>query len=86
MGLGIVEETAGATRPRGARSLAVAVYVTKKLPLDQLDPDDVVPPVLEIVSGRPDAQAAGGARDKLPTARSTRTPRTAAQRVGSAGR
>jgi len=48
VGLGIVDEEEGATRrPRG-KSLAVAVYVKKRLPLDQLAPEDVVPPVLKI--------------------------------------
>ncbi len=48
VGLGIVEEQEDATRQRGAKSLAVAVYVKKKLPLKQLAPEDVVPPVLTI--------------------------------------
>jgi len=48
VGLGIVEEKDSPVRQRGAKRLAVAVYVRKKVPLEQLRPEDVVPPVLEI--------------------------------------
>jgi len=46
VGLGIVPE--GDTG-RAARSLAVAVYVTKKLPRDELRPEDIIPSNLEVL-------------------------------------
>ena len=51
VGLGIVplEE-----RSDGARTsdLAVAVYVVKKLPLEELAPKEVIPPMLEVRRGK----------------------------------
>ena len=46
MGLGIVPLE---DRSDGARlsDLAVAVYVVKKLPLEELPPREVIPPILE---------------------------------------
>ena len=48
VGLGIVDAQEGAARGRRAKGSAVAVYVKKKLPLDRLAPEDVVPPILRI--------------------------------------
>lgn len=47
VGLGVVPAREGRSGAAG-RDMALAVYVNKKLPIDQLAPDDVVPPVLKI--------------------------------------
>ena len=51
VGLGIVPVE---DSPKGfhSRDLVVAVYVAKKLPLEQLAPQEVIPPALEVPSGK----------------------------------
>lgn len=51
VGLGIVplEERSDGAR---ASDLAVAVYVVKKLPLEELAPKEVIPPLLEVRRGK----------------------------------
>lgn len=51
VGLGIVplEDRSEGTR---ASALAVAVYVVKKLPLEELTPREVIPPMLEVRRGK----------------------------------
>lgn len=51
VGLGIVplEDRSDGAR---ARDLAVAVYVVKKLPLEELPHREVIPPILEVRRGR----------------------------------
>ena len=49
VGLGIVPAQ-DAPSPTGKQDLSLGVYVTKKLPVDQLSPAHVVPPILMLRS------------------------------------
>lgn len=51
VGLGIVQVDDESARSRRS-DLAVAVYVKKKLPIQELAPEDVIPKELEVSSGK----------------------------------